>query len=212
MTFQAWWCYALLAWMLAEVALRSWRRPERFDSSWGWTWPAPTRELHWIGPEPPALPAVAVAGPGWVRWGSGEVKWLVEAGAPEPGMVPPVSPRGEAFWDGMPVWVGPVHIGATEDWSPIAAGAAAERGMLPLDDVDEWLAARLREFDGALARIDTRPCVTLIRGDRFRTVDEELERFVDGSQQLHAYREWRIGQTGGYGPREHMQLEALCNA
>jgi hypothetical protein len=216
MSFQLWWCCALLAWVLVEIDLRMWRRPERLDSSWGWTWPAPTRELRAIGPELPALPEVAVAGPGWVRWTDSTVEWLEGAGAPDEGMVPMLDYKGDPYWYAEeflpPVTVDPAHVGATEDWSPAADSAAAERGMLPLDDVDEWLAARLREYDGALARIDVRPCVTLIRGDAFRTVDEEFERFVDGSQRLHAYREWRIGSTDGFSPREHMELEALCNA
>jgi hypothetical protein len=187
------WIYlALLGWALTEIALLSWKRPERLDSSWGWTWPAPTRELHWIGPEPPRLPEVAVAGPGWIRWNTGEVTWL---DAPTP----------------APVTVDPVHIGATADWSPRHAAAEAEAGMLPLDDVDEWLAGRLREYEHALSRIECRT-VSLVRGEPQRTLWQELDAFVAGSQQLHAYRDLRIGATGGYGPREHMQLEALLSA
>lgn len=179
------WIYiALIGWTLTELALLSWRRPERMTSGWSWSWPAPTRELHWIGPEPPSPPTVAVAGPGWVRWTSGEVKWLV---------------------------VDPVHVGATEDWSPRHAAAEAEAGMLPLDDVDEWLAGRLKAYEHELSRISSRK-LWLIKSVDPITLDEELERFRQGSMALHEYRSMILDSTGGYTAREAMQLEAMLAA
>lgn len=173
--------YVLIGWALLEVGLLSWKRPERLNASWSWTWPAPARGAVLVGPSP--LPYGPAAGPGAGRWrGAAAVQYLT---------------------------VDPVHVGATADWSPKHAAAEAEAGMLPLDDVDEWLAARLSEYGSALVDIDARPRVTLLRGDAFRTLDEELARFVDGSQALHAYRALRIGDTGSYTMREAAQVEAL---
>lgn len=94
------------------------------------------------------------------------------------------------------------HEGATEEWSVAFEIAAADARRLPLDDVEEWLAERLSAFDGALARIDA---------TSGREAEIALRDFVRGSQQLHAYRMINV-QTGNYGPREHMQLEALLIA
>lgn len=86
------------------------------------------------------------------------------------------------------------HEGASLDWSPAAEVAEVEAARLPLDDVDEWLAERLRTFEHALLMIDCRT-VWLDRGLQQRTMLDELDAFVAGSQQLHAYREMRIGNT-----------------
>lgn len=183
------WCYTLLAWVLLELGLKTWAAPWRV-----------------VG-----LPTGPMAGSLPVRLEPGEIVWQAAAGPPEPGMVPCVSPTGEAFWSAPELAVvDPVHVGATEGWSPKHAAAEAERGMLPLDDVDEWLATRLSAYGHALTRIGCRT-VSLVKGEVQRTVDDELTAFVAGSQRLHAYREMRIGATGGYGPREHMQLEALLS-
>jgi hypothetical protein len=80
--------------------------------------------------------------------------------------------------------------------------------MLPLDDVDEWLAARLAEYSAALLRIDGLPRVSLVRGERYATLDERVKAFGDRARQSHYFRMIEIG-TGDYGPREHMQLEAM---
>lgn len=100
--------------------------------------------------------------------------------------------------------------GATEDWSPIAEVAEAGRSL------EDWLSERLQQFDEALRWIDQVPrradgvgAFVLAAG---RSTAEELEAFVAGSMRLHAYRELRVGSTGSYGPREHMELEALLSA
>lgn len=187
--------YALLAWALLEVVLRSWARPERLDSTWIWTRPAPIRSPWFVGPCPPPRRRA--------RWAD-----LVMT-PPEPGMVLQVSPAGDPYWRAEELVADPVHIGATEDWSPKHAAAEAEAGMLPLDDVGEWLAERLRSYEHALARIGARR-VWLIKGHADQcTLDEALEDFQRGSMALHAYRSMILDSTGSYGPREHMQLEAL---
>lgn len=109
-----------------------------------------------------------------------------------------ISPRGDGYWHAEPD-----GAGATEDWSPAAEHAAAERGRLPLDDVDEWLAVRLSSYDHALSRIDA---------GAGAACGAELARFQRGSIALHAYRSMILDSTGGYGPREAMQLEELLAA
>lgn len=184
------WCYVLLAWALLELGLRAWAAPCRI-----------------VG-----LPAGPMAGALPVRIEPGEVTWQAAAGPPEPGMVPRVSATGEAFWSAMELAVvDPVHVGATEEWSPKHAAAEAERGMLPLDDVDEWLAGRLSEYGHALIRIGTRR-VSLVRGETQCTMDEELERFQQGSMSMHAYRSMILDSTGGYTMREAAEVEALLLA
>lgn len=194
MTFAAVsWCYTLLAWALLELGLRAWAAPWRVVAM-------PT------GPMAGALP---------VRIEPGEIVWQAAAGPPEPGMVPMIGRNGDPYWYAEellpPIVVDSVHVGATEDWSPKHAAAEAERRMLPLDDVDEWLAARLRDFEHELSRIGCRT-VSLVRGETQRTVDAELERFQQGSMSMHAYRSMILDSTGGYSTREHAQLEALLLA
>jgi hypothetical protein len=94
--------------------------------------------------------------------------------------VPYIVGEPETDW----VWTAPVeqarevaHNGATETWSPteeIAEVTAASN-----DDIDLFLAELNRKFD-ALCTWE---------------LDAELARFNEGSQQLHAYRELRIGAT-----------------
>lgn len=161
--------------LAADAAVRSWRFPGRVDDpSWMWPRPAPVRSPWPLGPSRPPLGRVA-AELARARW--------VDLTEPTQ-QLPVVLPRP--------------NEGATLDWSPLAEHAAVDAGRLPLDDVDEWLAVRLSAFDSALLAIDRAERVTLLRGDAFRTVDEEFALLVDGSQQLHAYREWRIGATGEY--------------
>lgn len=90
------------------------------------------------------------------------------------------------------------HRGATEGWSPLQEVEAVERTALPLDDVDEYLADLDRRFAAILVPDPA--------------VDEELRAFQQGSMRLHAYRSMILDSTGGYGPREAMQLEALLAA
>jgi hypothetical protein len=153
------------AWFLVHAAVRSWRRPERFDSSWAWTRPAPARSAEPLGPA----------------------------------RSPAVAPR-------------PAE-GATEAWSPLTEHAAAERVMLPLDDVDEWLAGRLSAFDHRLMEIGaaTRGADGSPRPVGW-TVDEELDAFQRGSSGLQAYRDMILKSSREFTPREHMQLEAMLAA
>lgn len=199
------WCYTLLAWVLLELGLKAWRAPWRV-----------------VG-----LPAGPMAGSLPVRIEPGEIVWQAAAGPPEPGMVPMISSKGDPYWYAAellrPV-VDPVHVGATEDWSPKHAAAEAQRGMLPLDDVDEWLAGRLRDYDHQLSRIESSP--RLPSGERAsfrvlvgeeppegtRTVTEELERFRQGSMALHEYRSMILESTGGYTMRDAALVEALVLA
>lgn len=176
--------YALIAWALLEVGLLSWKRPERLDSSWSWTRPAPARYAHPIGP--------------------GVFRGRVGMTAPDPDQVLVISSGGEAFWSVL-------HEGATEEWSPAADAVAAEADMRILDDVDEWLAERLRDYEHELSRISCRR-VSLVKGETQCTLDEELARFQDGSMALHEYRSMILDSSREFTPREHMQLEALILA
>jgi hypothetical protein len=203
--FAATWCYALLAWVLLELGLKAWRAPWRI-----------------VG----LLPG-GMVGTLPVRIEPGEIVWQAAAGPPESGMVPMISSNGAPYWYAAellrPV-VDPVHVGATEEWSPIAEAAAATAGRLPLDDVDEWLAGRLRDYDHQLSRIESSP--RLPDGQRAsfrvligeeppegaRTVTEELERFRQGSMALHEYRSMILESTGGYTMREAALVEALVLA
>jgi len=93
------------------------------------------------------------------------------------------------------------HEGATEGWSPLQEAEAVERTALPGDDTEGWWAERLRQFEHRLSVIDSAERtaegrrIEVVRGYG-RTVDDELQAFVDGSQRLHAYRLLRIGDTG----------------
>ncbi len=210
--------------LLADTAVRSWRSPERVaDPSYIWPRPAPVVSEQLIGPRLPSgsfsphpmflvgaraaavRPALdvdalresyrGIAGDRYERLRAGD--WNDLDAEPEDVVTIKLDNRTAIFTPG-----------ATLDWSPIAEQVAAEARRLPLDDVDEWLAERVREFEHALSRIECRR-VSLVRGEPQATLDEQIARFVEGSQQLHEYRMFRIGETGGYGPREHMQLEAL---
>lgn len=175
--------YALLGWALVEIVTRSWGRPERLDASWLWTRPAPVRADRPYGPLRP--PAVRARG-----------RELVMEFVGEPVMPTPraIAARGESFWTGE---------GATEDWSPLAEHAAADARRLPLDDVDEWLAARLHAYDHALARI---------QATSEREADEEMASFQAGSMALHEYRSMILDSSREFTMREHMQLEAMLKA
>lgn len=105
------------------------------------------------------------------------------------------------------------EAGATEDWSPIAEVAEAGRSL------EDWLSERLQRFDEALHWIDNapraidgtawHPPMVLPPAQYLLTTGEHFEQFVSGSQKLHAYRELRIGATGEFTTRQHMELEAL---
>lgn len=200
--------------LLADTAVRSWRSPERVaDPSWMWPRPAPTRSPWRVGPRLPGN-AWTMPEPGLrLAWSERAQDSYFEAAEQRPADSVDWSALRDSYRRASiitpPAAAGPVEVaGATLDWSPIAEQAAADKARLPLDDVDEWLAERLRKYDGALARIDTAPRVTLIRGDRFRTVAEEVARFDAGSQRLHAYRMLRI-PTGEYRMIESARVEAL---
>jgi hypothetical protein len=102
---------------------------------------------------------------------------------------------------------------ATADWSPVAEGIAAERSMLPLDDVEEWLAGRLSAFDRRLMEIGaaTRGVDGSPRPVGW-TVDEELDAFQRGSSGLQAYRDMILKTSREFTPRESMELEAMLAA
>jgi hypothetical protein len=173
---------ALSMWGLAVL---SWRRPERFDASWAWTRPAPHLSALPLGP--------------WQQHGraavSDEIRYLI-------------SPREDGSWHAEPA-----GAGATIDWSPMAEHAAADERRLPLDDVDEWLAGRLAQYRRSLIAIEVAPRGADGRPSEFGwTVDEEFDAFQRGSMGLHEYRDMILTATGGYGPREAMQLEALLAA
>lgn len=216
---QVWFLAAFAAVMalLADTAVRSWRSPERVaDPSTMWARPAPVRAPAPLGPRL-QNGSMTVPWPGMrYAWGPGgayfedHAPWtaFTRAEAVEPRPIVIVNDDGLSYW--ARVEGGEVeHEGASLDWSPIAEHKAAAAARLPLDDVDEWLAARLSDFDHTLAMIDSRPLVSLVRGGVYRTVDDELAAFVDGSQQLHAYRIMRIGQTGEYRMIDAARVEAL---
>jgi hypothetical protein len=102
---------------------------------------------------------------------------------------------------------------ATADWSPIAEGMAAERVMLPLDDVEDWLAVRLSEFDHRMMEIGaaTRGADGSPRPVGW-TVDQELDAFQRGSSGIQAYRDMILQTSREFTPRESMQLEAILAA
>lgn len=129
---------------------------------------------------------------------------------PAPSHAPaPLGPVADWGW-GVPGQ----HVGATlTSPSPLAEVAAAERSMLPLDDVDEWLAGRLSAFDHALMAIGaaTRGADGLARPVGW-TVDDELDAFQRGSMGLQAYRDMILKSSREFTPREAMELEALLSA
>lgn len=185
MIFMACWTYALAAWLLIEIGLRSWARPERLDGSWAWTRPAPALHLCPIGPQP--------------------YRGRARMTLPQRDQMLSATPDGEIFWE---VNIG---AGATDHWSPMADTAEEQARMLPLDDVDEWLATRLSEYGHVLTRISCRR-VSLVRGETQCTLDEELERFQQGSMALHAYRSMILDHSREFTMRESMELEALLAA
>lgn len=168
---------------LANVARASWRRPERLDSTWTWKRAAPALAAAPLGPSLPVL-RDAIADRYWMEG-------LEQSGA-----------RARDAWRAT--------AGATEDWSPMAEAAAAERAMLPLDDVDEWLAGRLSAFDHALMEIGaaTRGADGSPRPIGW-TVEEELDAFQRGSMGLQAYRDMILKSSREFTPRESMELEQL---
>lgn len=79
-----------------------------------------------------------------------------------------------------PVTVDPVHVGATEGWSPLAEVEATTVLSSPMDDTDLFVA-----FDLRLREIERR-C----------GAGEALEAFVQDSMRLPAYRALRLERTG----------------
>lgn len=205
--------------LLADTAVRSWRSPERVaDPAYMWPRPAPVRSSVAIGPRLPGgsfrLPEVRPPAP--------RVLTTASATLARPLGVVVVPPAGAAFWSRVEGGdEGPeldveamrgayrtgtyadrvMHEGATEGWSPLQEAEAVERTALPGDDTEGWWAERLRQFEHRLSVIDSAERtaegrrIEVVRGYG-RTVDDELQAFVDGSQQLHAYRLLRIGDTG----------------
>lgn len=215
--------FAAVAALLADTAVRSWRSPERVaDPSWMWPRPAPVRSDVLIGPRLPGgsfrMPEAGLR----LAWGPGGSYFQDTDRYPAPdweglreSYALLADDRVHALINGSwhdastePITIDPVHVGATEEWSPLAEHAAADEARLPLDDVDEWLAERLRRFEHELSRIESRT-VSLIKGEQCRTVDDELQAFVDGSQRLGAYRRLRIGDTGEYPMIGRARVPAL---
>jgi hypothetical protein len=169
--FAATWCYVLLAWVLLELGLKAWRAPCRI-----------------VG-----LPAGPMAGTLPVRIEPGEVSWQAAAGPPEPGLVPCVSPTGEAFWSTMElaVVVDPVHVGATEEWSPVDEVTAVETDTFTEADI-------LSGFDRIIADLHAEP--------------DWLAAFRADSFASPIRRAWALESTGGYTMREAALVEALVLA
>lgn len=179
--------------LLGESAWRSWHLEGRVDDP-ARLWPraAPARLAYAFGPAegPRAGGAYRFAG------AAASVQLDVSRGAFEAAGRYPV----DAENDGR---------GATEEWSPAAEQVTAGRSL------EDWWSERLQAYDAALKWIDTAPRLPdgtgafVVLGN---TVTEELDLFVSRSQRLHAYRELRIGQTGEFTARQHMELEALTSA
>jgi hypothetical protein len=199
---QVWFLAAFGALMvlLADTAVRSWHSPERVaDPAFMWPRPAPARSDVPIGPRLPSgsfrMPEAGLR----LGWGPGGSFFEDTAVYPVPRPLVVVPPAGSAFWS-APESVSK-HEGATEGWSPLQEAEAVERTALPGDDTEGWWAERLRQFEHRLSVIDSAERtadgrrIEVVRGYG-RTVDDELQAFVDGSQQLHAYRLLRIGDTG----------------
>lgn len=206
--------YLGLALFLADTAWRSWRIPGRVDDpSTLHARPAPAVGRHRVGPPAPSR-----------RLDNDDVQsWLAETESFDSNELREsyrllADDRVHDMINGRGAWAG-----ATEGWSPLQEAAAVERTALPLDDADEWLAERLRAYEHELSRISA--CRRGANGERarwdalvedsngeYRTLDDELRAFQQGSMALHAYRSMILDSTGGYGPREHMELEALLAA
>lgn len=176
--------------LLADTAWRSWHFAGRVaDSGWFVGAPAPMRSPWPIGPR-----MMTVREPwrdlvDWPSTGDGHMRNHRVAAALAP---PPVAPVETA--------------GATEEWSPIAAVTSAGRS-----GEDRW-SERLQAYDAALRWIDAAPrmedgtpCYAAVG----LNTAGQLEMLIAGSQQLHAYRELRIGDTGNFTARDHMELEQL---
>lgn len=177
--------FAAGAVLLADTAVRSWRSPERVaDPSWMWSRPAPIRAEYVIGPRLP----------------SGSFR------LPE---VRPPAPVAELHEGGrVPVTIDPVHVGATEAWSPLAEIGTedTEHEGLPLsldEDTRVWLAERLAQYDAAIAEIETArrredgaPALVTEQG---RTFDDELSAFQRASFALPAYRRRWVGSIEDTG-------------
>jgi hypothetical protein len=174
----------------SDAAWRSWTFEGRVaDPSELYPRRAPHRLIYAYGPAAP---------PPW-RTGNG---W----GAPCRHQIEPVFLAGEPT---------PARTdeGATADWSPVAEVAAAGQSL------EDWWSERLQRYDEALRRIDSvqrladgtpwHPPMALRSLAVAQTTDDSFEIFVAGSQRLHAYRELRIGATGEFSARDHMQLEGL---
>jgi hypothetical protein len=86
------------------------------------------------------------------------------------------------------VVVDPVHVGATEDWSPKHAVGAVETDTFTEADI-------LAGFDRMIAELHREP--------------DYLADFRAESFKSAVRRGWALESTGGYGPREAMELEAL---
>lgn len=180
--------------LLGDTAWRSWRLPGQPIMG---------------GPVFLARSVPVVTGDGHTLWSAGVQVDYTPLASP-PVVLADWSPRGGDFLELAPAVPERTEAGATEDWSPIAEVAEAGRSL------EDWLSERLQQFDEALRWIDQVPrradgvgAFVLADG---RSTAEELKAFVASSQRLHAYRELRIGQTGDYTTREHMELEALLGA
>jgi hypothetical protein len=99
--------------------------------------------------------------------------------------------------------------GATEEWSPMAEIVDAGRSG------EDWWSERLQAYDAALRWIDAAPRLedgTPSYAAAGLNTAQQLDVLIAGSQQLHAYRELRIGDTGSFSRRDHMELEQLLAA
>jgi hypothetical protein len=193
--------------LLGESAWRSWTLEGRVDDPARlFPRPAPARLAYAFGP---ALP------PGWLRPMTGDgyttrrnvqIEYLDE---------PEIQ---ELLQHGLEQITAELNAGqgATEEWSPIAEQVTAGRSL------EDWWSERLQAYDAALKRIDSdqrlpdgsvwHPPMAHAWPYHTLTTEENLRQFVDDSQRLHAYRELRIGHTGEFTTRQHMELEALVNA
>jgi hypothetical protein len=172
--------------LLGESAWRSWHLEGRVDDPARlWPRPAPARLAYAFGP---------AEGP---RAGSA-YRFAVAAAAV----------RLDTSHGALEAVAENDGRGATEEWSPAAEQVTAGRSL------EDWWSERLQAYDAALKWIDTAPRLPdgtgafVVLGN---TVAEELDLFVSRSQRLHAYRELRIGQTGEFTTRQHMELEALVS-
>lgn len=172
--------------MAVDILVRLWRFPGRVeDPSWFWHRPAPVRSDVPIGPR---LPDGSFRLP---EWFGERIPY-----DPDPFDAEVLRESYRLLADDRVRAM--INSGATEDWSPIAEVEAAEQKMQPLDDVDEWLAARLSTYDHALS---------LIEATVGRDADDELHRFQTGTMRLQAYRDNVLTRTGEFTPEDMAELD-----